>query len=614
MGLFTFGKKTKPPKDISPQNNPLKSIPEVSPKGRSQLPYVSNSTGELEKGLSDLLVGDVNSPLAMATTREGKSLLDDILTELTGQSLDQNFQMQDDLQSNASAALQLASRLEFSYKEESAKGVGSNSSNPATASDQSNKCIDGSVYRGLFSADSIYSPTAITGSSQNSVATAVNRTTTSPNQEESKLKERFVVLDSDVSDSEESDGSDDSDEEYHENYKLPGKPRDIIMNRRKQHLAVEANKQAMIDRMKERHRLEARTAVLRSQTLKQNHLTSSSRYHSMQALTPPSNALLHHTASVSYPNQSFQNSMPITYSMQGISARLNEQDSVTLPNQFNEVNMPFQSFARAPTPLMVSPSYSHSTIGPSYTEIRPDVRPSAPSRSKKPGNLNFEQSREKSSQQDGVLRKSRSFTNDQSKRRVADAGLPPLPDSPMSEPSLINNMYIRGRSSHSKHKDSNRISSNTSSSTEESDTPYMPRTPDDISDQVSHLQINRQSDSRYQLSKTDTGSPMDRRAINTVSGYRNGIKHAKSESNLRRHVNPVTNYEEEEYEDRQRAATLKEDSELKWHYRCFRQQDVYTTFADYLAAIQYQKLMLRRQQLMYNPFHPALHANANNFI
>lgn len=76
----------------------------------------------------------------------------------------------------------------------------------------------------------------------------------------------------------------------------------------------------------------------------------------------------------------------------------------------------------------------------------------------------------------------------------------------------------------------------------------------------------------------------------------------------------MANYEEEDCEDRQRAATLKEDSELKWHYKCFRQQDVYTTFADYLAAIQYQKLMLRQQQFMYNPFYPALHANANNFI
>lgn len=403
--------------------------------------------------------------------------------------------MLDDLHSDASAALQLASRLEFSYKEEPAKGVGSKTSNPATATNQSNKSIDRNVYRGLFSADSIYSPTAITGSNQNSVATTVNRTTTSPKQEDPKPKEKFVVLDSDVSDSEESDISDDSDEEYHDNYKLPGKPQDIIINRRKQNLAVEeANKQAMIDRMKERHRLEARTAVLRSQTLKQHHLTSSSRFHSMQALTPTNNALPHHTAAVNYPNQSFQNSMPITYSMQGISARLNEQDSVTLPNQFNEVNMPFQSFARAPTtPLMASPSYPHPTIGPSYNEMRQEVRPSASSRSKKPGNLNFEQSREKSSQQEGVLRKSRSFTNDQSKRRIADADLPLLPDSPMSEPGPTNNMYIRSRSSHSKHKESKRTSSNTSSSTEESDTPYMPRTPSELSDQISHLQINRQS-------------------------------------------------------------------------------------------------------------------------
>lgn len=94
MGLFNFGKKTKPPKDTSPESNPQKSIPKVSSKARSQLANVSDSSGELERTVSDLLVGDVDSPLTMTPTREATSLLDDILSELTGQSLDQKVQTQ----------------------------------------------------------------------------------------------------------------------------------------------------------------------------------------------------------------------------------------------------------------------------------------------------------------------------------------------------------------------------------------------------------------------------------------------------------------------------------------------------------------------------------------
>jgi hypothetical protein len=409
----------------------------------------------------------------------------------------------DELHSNASTALQLASKLEFSFNEKASRRVGSNASSPTVESDHSDRSIDRNVYRGLFGADSIYSATSITGCSHTTKAATVN-ITTSPKQEELKAKGKFVVLDSDVSDSGESDISDESDDEYRDNYKVSGKPQDIIMNRRKQHSATEeANKQAMIDRMKERHRLEARTAVLRSQTRKQNHLTSSSRFHSMQAVPTTKAVLVSNTAlPINYPSQTFKTSIPLSYSMQGISAKLDEQDSVAMLHQFNEVNqsnLPCQTFIRVPNPLMAAASYSPVANGSSYNDFGQEVRPTTSSKHRKPRNLNIEQPRDKLKAKDGLLRKSRSFTNDHPKKRFTDADFPPLPDSPMSEPGFSNNMYIRspdgrgdGRLSSHKEKESNRISSNNSSSTEESDAPHMPHTPSDTFDQLSQLKINRQ--------------------------------------------------------------------------------------------------------------------------
>jgi hypothetical protein len=60
---------------------------------------------------------------------------------------------------------------------------------------------------------------------------------------------------------------------------------------------------------------------------------------------------------------------------------------------------------------------------------------------------------------------------------------------------------------------------------------------------------------------------------------------------------------------------MKEDNELKWHYRCYRQQNLYTSFSDYLAASQYQKMMLQQQQhTMYNPYPPPpMHGYSHNY-
>jgi hypothetical protein len=78
----------------------------------------------------------------------------------------------------------------------------------------------------------------------------------------------------------------------------------------------------------------------------------------------------------------------------------------------------------------------------------------------------------------------------------------------------------------------------------------------------------------------------------------NVVKHTKSEGNLRRTQQVCPEEDQDEH-----ILAMKEDNELKWHYRCYRQQSIYTSFSDYLAATQYQKMMLQHQQnVIYNPY------------
>lgn len=430
----------------------------------------------------------------------------------------------DDLHGDASLVLKLTQALELDNGTTITPATTPNAeeiSNPNHASltaAASNR--DG--FENIFGADSIYNTRTLSTfdvkasswlSEPKSNTNSTPPVTLEPTAAEPKRKP--LVLDSDVSDSEEENESDESDDEYRDNYKVPGRPINLKLENKYKQKTAEENQQllsqAMIDKMKDRHRQEARVAVLRSKSVKQHQyqhqqypLSSSSRYHSMQALLH-SNSFINSTsmAPPSFPsNYPLHNPLTMTHSVQDLSSRLDEREPLgyslgrACPMAYPPYAPQYQSFNRPHPSLSPSPSYSeqiarlpnspthHSREG-IYDRSRPSHAQNPHSKTKS-HSIRLSHQREKSSTKDHMLRKSRSFTNDQSnRRRYMDTEYPPMPDSPTLEPGFTHSVCLsdsHAKSMRKPMKQFDRLSSNNSSTTDDSDTPNLPLTPSEGSE------------------------------------------------------------------------------------------------------------------------------------
>lgn len=390
-----------------------------------------------------------------------------------------------------------------------------------TATDSSRSGFDN-----LFGADSIYN----TGWSSNANNRASNwlndrkhttvSTTPLMTQEPSPVlaeaKRKPLVLDSDISDSEEDNDSEESDDEYRDNYKVPGRPSNLKLENKYKQKSVEENQQlvtqAMIDKMKDRHRAEARVALLRSKCLKHNEphqqyqLSSSGHYHSMQTI-PHSNSFMGASPLTppTFPSSfSPHNTLPMAHSMQDLSSRLDEREPLgyskgrASPMSYPPFAPPHQAFNRCHPGVATSTTLPEQIARPrvnihlnSQREgITDFARPPHPQDHVKfkSKSILLSQQREKQSAKEQVLRKSRSFTNDQhNRRRYMDNDFPPTPDSPTSEPGFANRVYPSDSQAkpkplmHKQTKRLNRLSSNNSSTTDD-DIPNLPLTPSETSE------------------------------------------------------------------------------------------------------------------------------------
>jgi hypothetical protein len=434
----------------------------------------------------------------------------------------------DDLHSDVSLVLQLAHALELDNGATSAtKPAAETNFKPnitplQTATDSSRSGFDN-----LFGADGIYN----TGWSSNANNRASNwlndrkhttmSTTPLVTQEPSpaltEAKRKPLVLDSDISDSEEDNDSEESDDEYRDNYKVPGRPSNLKLENKYKQKSVEENQQllaqAMIDKMKDRHRAEARVALLRSKCLMHNqphqqyHLSSSGHYHSMQAI-PHSNSFMGASPLTppTFPSSSSpHNTLPMAHSMQDLSSRLDEREPLgylkgrASPMSYSPFAPPYQAINRCHPGVATSTTLPEQMartkvnihLNSQREGITDFARPPHPQNhvKSKSKSIRLSQQREKQSAKEQVLRKSRSFTNDQhNRRRYMDNDFPPTPDSPTSEPGFANRVYLSD--SHAKptplmHKQTkrlDRLSSNNSSTTDDDDIPNLPLTPSETSE------------------------------------------------------------------------------------------------------------------------------------
>lgn len=418
----------------------------------------------------------------------------------------------DDLQNDVSLSLQLARALELDNAVASANTnvVGT------AASNLTNKPSSTSGHgrlTGVFGSDSIYgSGSSLTTNTKadswindyNNITAALYSTapaTTEPplqRQPTPSADKRKVpiVLDSDVSDSEEDEDSDVSDDEYRNNHKVPGRPSHLkLQNKYKQKTPAETQ-QEMIDKMKERHRAEARIATMRSKSLRvqQHSLSSSSRYHSLQTIPTPSNFINANpmtTLPINYPLPTHR--LPNVQSMQELSSCIDDREPIAYPHSGRAGPLaytnpsPHQSFSRGH--LGTSPSYPEQMVRSPHasreniSEVSPVSHVQYHHKKRFNNEVRLSHHSEKSMPRENVLRKSKSFSNEpHGRRRYVDSDLPPMPASPTSEPGFDS---IRS-DNHSHVKlspTSNRVSSNNSSITDESDTPNLPLTPSDLYDE-----------------------------------------------------------------------------------------------------------------------------------
>ncbi|KAI9287523.1 hypothetical protein BC943DRAFT_194294 [Umbelopsis sp. AD052] len=510
----------------------------------------------------------------------------------------------DDLQSDVGLSLQLARALELDNAITSTTNVAASAANNTAHESSSHGRVDGN-----FGSNSIYSGGTSLASSTRAdswlhdyynITAALSSTTPSPLPPQptpsADKPKAPIVLDSDISDSEEDEDSESSDDEYRDNRKVPGKPSHLkVQNKYKQKTPAETQ-QEMIEKMKERHRAEARMASMRSNGLRlqQHPLSSSSRYHSLQNIPSSTNIMnANPTLPSNYPPPTHR--LPNAHSMQELSPRMDDREPMAYPqggraNPITYSSPPHQTFNRGHY-LGTSPSYSEQMVRPLHAsrEFISDVSLTSHVQyhhKKRPNNeVRVSHQGEKSMLRENVLRKSKSFNSDpHSRRRYIDNDLPPMPTSPTSEPgfdSVRNDQHSHVKQRAQLSPTSHRISSNNSSITDESDTPNLPLTPSDVYDE---------SPQRVKTPLSSDAEPkLTARPVNVV-------KHRKSESSLRRTQQVCP-------EEDQDALAMNEDMELKWHYRCYRQQSLYTSFSDYLAATQYQKMMLQhQQQIIYNPY------------
>jgi hypothetical protein len=423
----------------------------------------------------------------------------------------------DDLQSDVSLSIQLARALELDNTTVSTAttNVAANAANnlahePSSTSGHSR--VDG-----IFGSNSIYgSGSSFTSNTRadswlndyNNI-TAVLSSTTIVKKEPPPLplqrqptpsadkRKAPIVLDSDISDSEEDEDSDASDDEYRDNHKVPGRPSHLkLQNKYKQKTPAETQ-QEMIDKMKERHRAEARIASMRSKSLRlqQHPLSSSNRYHSLQSLPSPANFVNTNpmsTLPINYPLPTHR--LPNAHSMQELSSRMDDREPIAYPHGGRASPLaysspsPYQTFNRGH--LETSPSYPEQMIRPPHSsrEIISDVLPASHVNYQHKKRYNNEvrltHQSEKGMLRQKVLRKSKSFSSDpHARRRYIDSDLPPMPASPTSEPgfdSIRNDNHNHVKQLVHSPPTSNRISSNNSSITDESDIFNLPLTPSEL--------------------------------------------------------------------------------------------------------------------------------------
>jgi hypothetical protein len=422
----------------------------------------------------------------------------------------------DDLQSDAGLTLQLARALELDNNKTSNIATDTATLSSHSLVQQPKVTLDNSRPNGIFAADSIYgngvsliSNTRADGwlTEYHNITAALSTTTpatkespshsqqqTAPSEERSKPP---VVLDSDISDSEEDEDSEQTDDEYRDNHKVLGRPSHLkLQNKYKQKRTAETQ-QEMMDKMKERHRAEASTAHMRSQCLRvqQHTLSSSSRYHSMQSIPSANNFVNANPMTTLPPNYpSHPPRLPMARSMQDLSSRMDAHDPIGYSQGrasplARSIVPPYQLFNRGhpKTPT----SYVEQTVRAPYTlrEGIIDVLPASHVKAipkKRLNALRLGHPSEKTSVKENGLRKSKSFTNDQhTRRRYMDSDLPPMPASPCSEPGF-DYAVSDSKQSHQVSLKANRMSSNNSITTEDSDTPNLPLTPSETYETPPH--------------------------------------------------------------------------------------------------------------------------------
>lgn len=421
----------------------------------------------------------------------------------------------DDLQNDVSLSLQLARALELDNAVASVNTTEVASAANNLANEPSNPSGHSRV-TGIFGSNSIYgSGSSFTSNTKadswlndyNTITAALSSTAPAtkeppplplqrqPTPSADKRKAP-IVLDSDVSDSEEDEDSDASDDEYRNNHKVPGRPSHLkLQNKYKQKTPAETQ-QEMIDKMKERHRAEARIATLRSKSLRiqQHPLSSSSRYHSLQNIPSPTNFINANpmtTLSINHPLPTHR--LPNVQSMQELSSRMDDREPITYPHGGRAGPLaytnpsPHHSFNRGH--LGTPPSYPEQMVRlphasrESISDVSPASHVQYHHKKRFNNEVRLSHQSEKGMLRENVLRKSKSFSNEpHARRRYVDSDLPPMPASPTSEPGF-DSIRIDNHSHIKQPATSNRISSNNSSITDESDTPNLPLTPSELYDE-----------------------------------------------------------------------------------------------------------------------------------